>query len=187
MLVAGVYILENGNTLGTISFYIVLVRLNNSMYQRVHLNTTYVVVHDLTLMKSLWHTCRQKVPEWTPNVQYYSVKEYPRLNHAVNYNVRGTVALPVFEPSTQSCVAVLELIMTSPRINYTSEVDKVCKALEVVPLLVIFLFLLFLAVFLPYDRALLERFGMINPIKKRPWNYHKKIICVNEIGKHFFF
>lgn len=83
------------------------------------------------------------MPEWTPNVQYYSVKEYPRLNHAVNYNVRGTVALPVFEPSTQSCVAVLELIMTSPRINYTSEVDKVCKALEVVPLLLIFLFYFF--------------------------------------------
>ncbi|KAJ3700944.1 hypothetical protein LUZ61_004649 [Rhynchospora tenuis] len=77
---------------------------------------------------------RQKVPEWTPNVQYYSIKEYSRLSHAVNYNVRGTVALPVFEPSTQSCVAVLELIMTSPKINYTSEVDKVCKALEAVEL-----------------------------------------------------
>ncbi|KAK4400276.1 protein NLP7 [Sesamum angolense] len=73
---------------------------------------------------------RQKLPEWTPNVQYYSSKEFPRLNHALHYNVRGTLALPVFEPSGQSCVGVLELIMTSQKINYAPEVDKVCKALE---------------------------------------------------------
>lgn len=72
-----------------------------------------------------------KLPEWTPNVQYYSSKEFPRLDHALNYNVRGTLALPVFEPSGQSCVGVLELIMTSQKINYAPEVDKVCKALEV--------------------------------------------------------
>lgn len=74
---------------------------------------------------------RHKLPEWTPNVQYYSDKEYQRLNHALNYNVRGTLALPVFEPSGQSCVGVLELILTSQKINYAPEVDKVCKALEV--------------------------------------------------------
>lgn len=74
---------------------------------------------------------RQKLPEWTPNVQYYSSKEYPRLNYALHYNVRGTLALPVFEASGQSCVGVVELIMTAQKINYASEVDKVCKALEV--------------------------------------------------------
>lgn len=74
---------------------------------------------------------RQKLPEWTPNVQYYSIREYPRLDHAQHYNVRGSLALPVFEPSGQYCVGVLELIMTSERINYAPEVDKVCKALEV--------------------------------------------------------
>lgn len=73
----------------------------------------------------------QKLPEWTPNVQYYSSKEYSRLDHALHHNVRGTMALPVFEPSGQSCVAVIELIMTSQKINYAPEVDKVCKALEV--------------------------------------------------------
>ncbi|GFZ16382.1 plant regulator RWP-RK family protein [Actinidia rufa] len=73
---------------------------------------------------------QQKLPEWTPNVQYYSSKEYPRLTHALHCNVQGTLALPVFEPSGQSCIGVLELIMTSPRINYAPEVDKVCKALE---------------------------------------------------------
>nr|XP_043629978.1 protein NLP7-like isoform X2 [Erigeron canadensis] len=77
---------------------------------------------------------RHKLPEWTPNVQYYSDKEYQRLNHALSYNVRGTLALPVFEPSGQSCVGVLELILTSQKINYAPEVDKVCKALEAVNL-----------------------------------------------------
>ncbi|KAJ8764819.1 hypothetical protein K2173_010284 [Erythroxylum novogranatense] len=77
---------------------------------------------------------RQKLPEWTPNVQYYSSKEYSRLDHALHYNVRGTLALPVFEPSGQSCIGVLELIMTSQKINYASEFDKVCKALEAVNL-----------------------------------------------------
>ncbi|GMH09317.1 hypothetical protein Nepgr_011158 [Nepenthes gracilis] len=76
----------------------------------------------------------QKLLEWTPNVQYYSSKEYPRLNHAKHYNVRGSLALPVFEPSGQSCVGVLEIIMNSQKINYAPEVDKVCKALEAVNL-----------------------------------------------------
>jgi hypothetical protein len=67
-------------------------------------------------------------------VQYYSSTEYPRLNHAISYNVHGTVALPVFDPSAQSCIAVVELIMTSKKINYACEVDKVCKALEAVNL-----------------------------------------------------
>ncbi|XP_048132847.1 protein NLP7 isoform X2 [Rhodamnia argentea] len=77
---------------------------------------------------------QQKLPEWTPNVQYYTSKEYSRLDHAVHYNVRGTLALPLFEPSGQSCVGVLELIMTTQKINYAPEVDKVCKALEAVNL-----------------------------------------------------
>ncbi|KAM1851087.1 hypothetical protein ACFX13_015197 [Malus domestica] len=77
---------------------------------------------------------QHKLPEWTPNVQYYSIKEYARLRHAQQYNVQGTLALPVFEPSGRSCVGVLELIMISPLINYGPEVDKVCKALEAVGL-----------------------------------------------------
>ncbi|XP_020597489.1 protein NLP3 [Phalaenopsis equestris] len=75
-----------------------------------------------------------KLPEWTPNVQYYSSKEYPRLSHALLYNVRGSLGLPVFEPSSQSCVGVVELITTSEMVNYAPEVDKVCKALEAVNL-----------------------------------------------------
>ncbi|GAU32390.1 hypothetical protein TSUD_44330 [Trifolium subterraneum] len=74
---------------------------------------------------------QQKLPEWSPNVLYYSSKEYPRRDHAQHYNVRGTLALPVFEPSLPSCIGVLELIMTSPKINYAPEVEKICKALEI--------------------------------------------------------
>ncbi|CAM8879548.1 unnamed protein product [Rhodiola kirilowii] len=77
---------------------------------------------------------RQKLPKWTPNVQYYSSREYSRLDHALHYNVQGTLALPVFEPSGQTCVGVVELILTSQKINYAPEVDKVCKALEAVDL-----------------------------------------------------
>ncbi|KAL5552428.1 hypothetical protein UlMin_002604 [Ulmus minor] len=77
---------------------------------------------------------RQKLPEWTPNVQYYTSSEYPRLDYAQHYNVRGSLALPVFEHSGQSCVGVLELILNSEKINYAPEVDKVCKALEAVNL-----------------------------------------------------
>lgn len=77
---------------------------------------------------------QRKLPEWTPNVQYYSMSEYPRVTHAQHYNVRGTVALPVFEPRGQSCVGVVELIMTAQKINYAPEVDKVCRALQAVNL-----------------------------------------------------
>uniref|UniRef100_A0A7N0UJ51 RWP-RK domain-containing protein n=1 Tax=Kalanchoe fedtschenkoi TaxID=63787 RepID=A0A7N0UJ51_KALFE len=77
---------------------------------------------------------RQKLPEWTPNVQYYSSREYSRLDHALHYNVQGTLALPVFDSSGQTCVGVVELILTSQKINYAPEVDKVCKALEAVNL-----------------------------------------------------
>uniref|UniRef100_A0A803L576 Uncharacterized protein n=1 Tax=Chenopodium quinoa TaxID=63459 RepID=A0A803L576_CHEQI len=77
---------------------------------------------------------RQKMSEWSPNFQYYTSKEYPQVSHAKHYNIRGTLALPIFEPSGKSCVGVLELVMTSQKINYAPEVDKICKALEAVNL-----------------------------------------------------
>lgn len=100
---------------------------------------------------------RQKLPEWTPNVQYYSSEEFPRLNHALHYNVRGTLALPVFEPSGQNCIGVLELIMTSQKINYAPEVDKVCKALEVGSLTLPFL----VVVLIP--RCVVQVFPLVHP------------------------
>lgn len=76
----------------------------------------------------------KKTPEWTPNVQYYSSNEYPRVFHAEHYNVRGTLALPVFESENHSCVGVVELIMTTQKVHYAPEFEKVCKALQAVNL-----------------------------------------------------
>ncbi|KAL2551083.1 Protein NLP7 [Forsythia ovata] len=103
-------------------------------YRLVSLMYMFSVDGDTEVLGLPGRVFRQKLPEWTPNVQYYSSKEFSRLNHALHYNVRGTLALPVFEPSGQSCIGVLELIMTSQKINYAPEVDKVCKALEAVNL-----------------------------------------------------
>jgi hypothetical protein len=74
---------------------------------------------------------QHKAPEWTPNVQYYNSVEYPQLSHAITHNIHGTIVLPVFDPFTQSCIAVIELITTSKKINYAEEVTEICKSLEV--------------------------------------------------------
>ncbi|XP_011629046.2 LOW QUALITY PROTEIN: protein NLP1-like [Amborella trichopoda] len=75
-----------------------------------------------------------KLPEWTPNVQYYSSNEYPRVNYAQEFDVRGTLALPVFEKGSRACLGVVEVIMTDQKINYAPELDKICRALQAVDL-----------------------------------------------------
>ncbi|KAK8703529.1 hypothetical protein V6N13_047184 [Hibiscus sabdariffa] len=75
-----------------------------------------------------------RVPEWTSNVIHYSKAEYLRITHAVNHRVRGSIALPVFEPHEMSCCAVLELVTTKEKLNFHSEMDHVCRALEAVNL-----------------------------------------------------
>ncbi|KAJ4714511.1 protein NLP6-like isoform X1 [Melia azedarach] len=75
-----------------------------------------------------------KSPEWSPNVQYYSSKEYSRLDHSLDCNIRGTIVLPVFDSSGQSCIGVIELIVTTQKINYAPEVDRISKALQAVDL-----------------------------------------------------
>lgn len=107
---------------------------SNGLHQYRMVSLTYMFSLDPDPNENLGlpgRVFQQKLPEWTPNVQYYSSKEYPRLSHALHYNVQGTLALPVFDPSGQSCLGVLELIMTAPKINYAPEVDKICKALQV--------------------------------------------------------
>ncbi|KAF8410302.1 hypothetical protein HHK36_002828 [Tetracentron sinense] len=75
-----------------------------------------------------------KVPEWTPDVRFFSSKEYPRIDYAWQYNVCGTLALPVFERGSRTCLGVVEVVMTKQKINYRSELESVCKALEAVDL-----------------------------------------------------
>ena len=72
-----------------------------------------------------------KVPEWTPDVRFFRSDEYPRVNHAQLYDVRGTLALPVFEQGSRTCLGVIEVVTTSQKIKYRPELESVCKALEV--------------------------------------------------------
>ncbi|XP_022733569.1 protein NLP9-like [Durio zibethinus] len=75
-----------------------------------------------------------RVPEWTSNVIHYSKGEYLRVKHAVNHKVRGSIALPVFEPLERSCCAVLELVTMKEKTNFDSEMENVCLALQAVNL-----------------------------------------------------
>ncbi|GFS38065.1 NIN like protein 7 [Actinidia rufa] len=53
---------------------------------------------------------RNKCPEYTPNAEYYSVKEYPQRDHALRCGVRQSLTLPVIKHSSQICVGVLEIV-----------------------------------------------------------------------------
>ncbi|KAL8151470.1 hypothetical protein V2J09_021278 [Rumex salicifolius] len=75
-----------------------------------------------------------KVPEWTSNVNYYSMAEYVRIKHAAEHEVRGSVAVPIFSSSKLSCCAVLELVTTRAKPHFDLEIDNVCRALQAVNL-----------------------------------------------------
>lgn len=70
-----------------------------------------------------------KVPEWTSNVMYYNESEYLRVRFAVDHEIRGSIALPVFDDD--SCCAVLELVTMKEKPNFDSEMENVCHALQV--------------------------------------------------------
>nr|DAD25183.1 TPA_asm: hypothetical protein HUJ06_026647 [Nelumbo nucifera] len=71
-----------------------------------------------------------KMPEWTSNVVYYNKTEYLRLKHAIDHQVRGSLALPVFSPHHRSCFAVLELVTVKEKPNFDEEMETACRALE---------------------------------------------------------
>ncbi|XVF00761.1 hypothetical protein REPUB_Repub04eG0029400 [Reevesia pubescens] len=75
-----------------------------------------------------------KLPEWTPDVRFFRSDEYPRINFAQKYNVGGSLALPVFERASGTCLGVVEIVTTTQQINYRPELEHVCKALEAVDL-----------------------------------------------------
>ncbi|KAL7167770.1 hypothetical protein ACSBR2_038266 [Camellia fascicularis] len=52
-------------------------------------------------------------PESTPNVKYYSIKEYPLRHHALRCQVKLSCAIPLFDRSTHLCVGVLEMVSTA--------------------------------------------------------------------------
>ncbi|XP_043713681.1 protein NLP4-like [Telopea speciosissima] len=75
-----------------------------------------------------------KVPEWTPDVRFLRSDEYPRVTHAYQYDVRGTLGLPIFERNSSTCLGVVEVVMTTQKIHYRPELESVRKALEAVDL-----------------------------------------------------
>ncbi|KAJ4906536.1 Protein NLP8 [Raphanus sativus] len=74
------------------------------------------------------------VPEWTSNVLYYKTEEYLRMQHAVDNQVRGSIAIPVLEASGKTCCAVMELVTSKEKTNFDKEMDSVCRALQAVNL-----------------------------------------------------
>lgn len=72
-----------------------------------------------------------KVPEWTPDVRFFRNEEYPRVSHARLYDVSGTLAVPIFEQGSRTCLGVVEVVLTTQKIKYRPELESVCKALEV--------------------------------------------------------
>lgn len=74
-----------------------------------------------------------KIPEWTSNVGYYSKDEYLRVQHAVENEVCGLVAIPIFSgnPHETSCSAVLELVSLKEKANFDLEMESVCHAFQV--------------------------------------------------------
>ncbi|KAI7988593.1 Protein NLP6 [Camellia lanceoleosa] len=53
-------------------------------------------------------------PEFSPNVECYSIKEYPLRHHALHCQVEQSWAIPLFDPSIHLCVGVLEVVSTTP-------------------------------------------------------------------------
>ncbi|CAL5392657.1 unnamed protein product [Camellia sinensis] len=53
---------------------------------------------------------KHQFPESTPNVEFYSITEYPQRHDALRCGVRESLAFPVFKSSTQMCVGVIEVV-----------------------------------------------------------------------------
>ncbi|XP_028124120.1 protein NLP6-like [Camellia sinensis] len=74
-------------------------------------------------------------PEFTPNVEHYSIKEYPLRDHALRCQVAQSLAIPLFDLSTHSCVGVLEIVSTTPPIDslshYYFDLQVFCNLKEV--------------------------------------------------------
>ncbi|KAK2665727.1 hypothetical protein Ddye_004301 [Dipteronia dyeriana] len=75
-----------------------------------------------------------RLPEWTPDVRFFRSDEYPRVDFAQQFDVHGSIALPVFERSSGACLGVVEVITTRQKANYRPDLENVCKALEAVDL-----------------------------------------------------
>uniref|UniRef100_J3L9F5 RWP-RK domain-containing protein n=1 Tax=Oryza brachyantha TaxID=4533 RepID=J3L9F5_ORYBR len=67
-------------------------------------------------------------------VQCYGSGEYARISYALIYDIQGSLALPVLDPATASCLAVLELVTAAPLLRVSGELANLCNALQAVSL-----------------------------------------------------
>lgn len=72
-----------------------------------------------------------QVPEWTPDVRFFKNEEYPRVQHAQDCDVRGTLAIPVFEQGSKICLGVIEVVMTTQMVKLRPDLESICRALQV--------------------------------------------------------
>lgn len=76
----------------------------------------------------------KKLPEWTPDVRFFSEDEYLRVAYAQQMNICGSIVLPIFERDKTACLGVIEIVTTTQRVTYHPELEIVLKALETVDL-----------------------------------------------------
>lgn len=75
---------------------------------------------------------QNQIPEWTPNVQFYTSQEYSRVKEAQRCDVRGSIAVPVFDPLTRKCLAVIELVGRAEKVQYGPDLEIIHRALQVI-------------------------------------------------------
>ncbi|PWA83906.1 NIN-like protein [Artemisia annua] len=73
---------------------------------------------------------RQGLPEWTTDLTNYLPKYFPQQEYALQCNLHGYLALPVFNSSTRECLGVLELLTSSKYRSYAYEVRQLYIALK---------------------------------------------------------
>ncbi|XP_010534200.1 PREDICTED: protein NLP4-like [Tarenaya hassleriana] len=76
----------------------------------------------------------KEIPEWSPDVRFFRSEEYPRVHHAQDCDVRGTLAIPVFEQCSKICLGVIEIVMTTQMVKSRPELETISRALQAVDL-----------------------------------------------------
>ncbi|GJU50633.1 NIN-like protein [Tanacetum coccineum] len=71
----------------------------------------------------------QKLPEWSFDIQTLPTRQSVQDLDA-SYNIYGYILLPVFEPDSEHCVGVLELVISSNYVDNAFEVEEVSRALK---------------------------------------------------------
>ncbi|KAJ0229955.1 Protein NLP3 [Hirschfeldia incana] len=71
-----------------------------------------------------------RMPEWTTDVRFFRREEYLRILYARRFQVRATLALPLFQGPCGNCMGVLEMVTTHPSLEYGSQLHTIYHALQ---------------------------------------------------------